>query len=116
MSSFVITKRFNDLYKFEFTSRRGKTIFSSLGYELKFECEAAIEDFKMFARQNTFTKQQPKAGKYFFKIYYENKHVATSRKYSTELLLEKGIDEIKKYANSAEVLDFSNQSFVFDAK
>jgi len=37
MGAFVISKRFNDEYKFVFTSRRGKVIFTSKSYELRFE-------------------------------------------------------------------------------
>ena len=113
MSAFVITKRFNDLYKFEFTSRRGKTIFSSLGFELKFECEDAIAKFRNIVEECVFEKQKGLAGKHFFKLLVKEQLFATSRKYSTELRLEKGIEEIKKYAISAEILDFSNQDFIF---
>ena len=114
MSSFVITKRFNGLYKFEFTSKRGKTIFTSLGYELKFECEAAIINFRSIADVCVFEKQKASGGKYMFVLLLNNEIFATSRKYSTELRLEKGIEEIKKYVVGAEILDFSNQEFVFD--
>ncbi len=46
MSAFIISKRINDEYKFEFTSRRGKVIFTSNNFELKFECEDEIEFLK----------------------------------------------------------------------
>jgi hypothetical protein len=36
MGAFVISKRFNDEYKFVFTSGKGKVIFTSLSYELKY--------------------------------------------------------------------------------
>jgi hypothetical protein len=39
--------------------------------------------------------------------------LANSRKYSTELLLKKGIDEIIKYVHIAEILDFSENEFIF---
>ena len=42
MGAFVITKRFDEQYKYEFTSRKGKTIFTSNSFELKFECEDEI--------------------------------------------------------------------------
>ena len=42
MATFVITKRLNDLYKYELTSRKGKTIFTSNSFELRFECEEKI--------------------------------------------------------------------------
>ena len=46
MGAFVISKRYNDEYKFVFTSKKGKVVFTSLSYELKFECEEDIEKFK----------------------------------------------------------------------
>jgi hypothetical protein len=39
--------------------------------------------------------------------------VAVSRKYSTTLMLEKGINEIVKYAFQSEVLDFSAGDAIF---
>ena len=52
-------------------------------------------------------------GKYFFKIVENQEVLAISRKFSTELLLQKGKDEIHKYAATAEILDFSNEDFAF---
>jgi hypothetical protein len=40
-------------------------------------------------------------------------HFATSRRYTTELRLEKGINEIVKYASASEVLDFSANDVIF---
>ena len=115
MSSFVITKRFNNFYKFEFTSRRGKTIFTSLGYELKFECENAILVFKSEISNCNFEPLKVSGTKHCFKIIFNNTVMATSRKYSTELRAIKGIEEIKKYCKTAEILDFSNQNLIFDS-
>jgi hypothetical protein len=39
--------------------------------------------------------------------------IATSRKYTTPLLLEKGIDEIIRTAVKSDVLDFTLNEFVF---
>ena len=47
------------------------------------------------------------AGKFYFKIILNDKELAVSRKYSTQLMLEKGINEILKYGAKAEYLDFS---------
>jgi hypothetical protein len=38
--------------------------------------------------------------------------IATSRKYTTPLLLQKGIDEISRTAAKSDVLDFSVNEFV----
>ena len=113
MGAFVISKRFDDFYKFIFTSRKGKIIFTSFRYELKFECEEGIEYFKNAIDSVVFEKVKSAGGKFFFKIILENTHFATSRKYNTELLLEKGIKEIQDYAHKAEILDFSLNEVIF---
>ena len=113
MGAFVISKRFNDEYKFVFTSRKGKVIFTSTSYELKFECEAAIEYFKVEVGNGVYLRQRFSDGKYYFKLMLDNRFFARSRKYSTELRLQKGIDEIKRDAAKSEILDFSSSEFVF---
>ncbi|MHC0445994.1 DUF1508 domain-containing protein [Flavobacterium sp. 3-218] len=113
MGAFVISKRFNDEYKFTFTSRRGKVIFTSLSYELRFECEEDIEKFKANVDQAKFLKFKGSGGKYFFKLMLGEVHFATSRKYSTELLLQKGIKEIVTYSSRSEILDFSSSESIF---
>jgi uncharacterized protein YegP (UPF0339 family) len=114
MGAFVISRRFNDEYKFVFTSRKGKVIFTSLSYELKFECEEDIEKFKLNVDQAKFLKFKGSGGKYFFKLMLGELHFATSRKYTTELLLQKGIKEIVTYSSRAEILDFSSNVSIFD--
>ena len=113
MSAFVISKRFNDEYKFEFASRKGKTIFTSLGYELKFECEDEIDFLKSYVKDAVFLKFKSSKGKFFFRLIIHEKEMAISRKYTTQLLLQKGIDEIVTYASKSEILDFSNNDFAF---
>ena len=113
MGTFVISKRLNDFYKFEFVSRKGKTIFISNSYELKFECEEEIELLKSFAESFNYLKFKSSRGKYFFKIILDERILATSRKYSTELMMQKGIDEIIKYISKSEILDFANGDVIF---
>jgi len=107
MGTFVISKRTNDNYKFEFVSRKGKNIFTSMSYELKFECEEEIEVLKASLDTCNYLRFKTAKGKCFFKIMLGEKIIAVSRKYATTLMLEKGISEIIKYASQAEVLDFS---------
>lgn len=114
MGAFVISRRFNDEYKFTFTSRKGKVVFTSLSYELRFECEEDIEKFKGSIDLAKFLKFKGSGGKYFFKLMLGDVHFATSRKYSTELLLQKGIKEIVSYASRAEILDFSSSEAIFE--
>ncbi len=113
MGTFVISKRFDDHYKFVFTSRKGKTIFTSTSFELRMDCEALIDEIKRNVDHYTYVKARAANGKYFFKMMKEALHVATSRKYTTPLLLQKGIDEIVIAAAKSDVLDFSVDEFVF---
>ena len=46
MGTFVIAQRLSGVYKYEFVSRKGKTIFTSNDFELRFECEEEIEKLK----------------------------------------------------------------------
>ena len=114
MSTFVITKRFNDEYKFEYTSRKGKVIFTSNSFELKFECENEIEFLKEKVASASFLKSKSSSGKFFFRLIIDNRQIAVSRKYSTLLMLEKGINDIVKYALKSEIIDFSSNDFVFE--
>lgn len=113
MGTFVISKRFNGEYKFIFATRRGKTIFTSIGCRHKHDCEQMIEAIRHDTHLFTFTKVRS-ASKYFFRISKGGLVLATSRKYSTELMLQKGIDEIMRYVARAETLDFSENEFAFD--
>ncbi|MGL2963006.1 DUF1508 domain-containing protein [Flavobacterium sp. RSB2_4_14] len=113
MGTFVISKRVSDLYKFEFVSRKGKTIFISANYELRFECEDTIEVLKHSIDKCVFLKFKTAKGKCFFKLMMDEKVLATSRKYSTELMMQKGIEEIIKYGAKAEILDFSASNSIF---
>ena len=113
MGAFVISKRFDDRYKFVFTSRKGKTIFTSPSFELKMECEEIIEQIKSNLEKYSYVKARVANGKYFFKMMLEEIVIATSRKYTTPLLLQKGIDEISRTAAKSDVLDFSVNEFVF---
>jgi len=113
MGMFVISKRYNGDYKFVYTSRKGKTIFTSISCKEKSDCELMInairENIELFA----FTKNSTASGKYFFRLSKGGLVLATSRKYSTELSLRKGINEILKYVSRSETLDFADNAFVF---
>lgn len=113
MGTFVISKRFDERYKFVFTSRKGKIIFTSPSKELKMECEDNIEIIKNKIENFIYVKSRAANGKYFFKMMLDETLIATSRKYTTPLLLEKGINEIVRTASKSEVLDFSMNDFVF---
>jgi uncharacterized protein YegP (UPF0339 family) len=113
MGTFVITKRLNGCYKYEFTSRKGKAIFVSNDFELRFECEEHIESLKKAIDSVFFMRFKSKNGKMYFKIILNEKEVAVSRKYTTQLLMQKGIDEIQRALHKSEILDFSNSDAIF---
>jgi len=113
MGAFVISKKLNGDYKFIFASRKGKTIFTSIGCKNKSDCERIIAEIKSNTISFAFTKVKNAGGKYFFRISREGLVLANSRKFTTELLLQKGIDEIIKYVSEAETLDFSEENTVF---
>lgn len=113
MGAFVISKRFNGDFKFVFTSRKGKTIFTSSGYASKLDCESSVELVKSAIESSTYVRFKASGGKFFFRLVIEGQVVATSRKYTTELRLQKGIEEIVQYASVSETLDFSENDFVF---
>jgi uncharacterized protein YegP (UPF0339 family) len=113
MGAFVISKRFNGDFKFVFTSRKGKTIFTSLSYSAKESCEKDIELIKATLESSTYLKFKSSNGKYYFKLIVEGQELASSRKYTTELRLQKGIDEIVNHGTKAETLDFSSDDLIF---
>ena len=113
MATFVISKRFDDCYKFEFVSRKGKTIMTSDSYELRFECEEEIEKMKLSLEQATIMRFKTSSGKFYFRLIIDKKEMATSRKYTTQLLMQRGIDEMMRSAVVAEILDFATNDFVF---
>jgi uncharacterized protein YegP (UPF0339 family) len=110
MANFVISKRFSGDYKFEFASRKGKPIFTSNRFELRMDCESAAVQLRSVLETCSYVKVKTTKGKFFFRVVVDKEVVAISRKYSTELMVQKGIVEITKYGSRAEILDFSNNS------
>ena len=113
MGAFVISKKLNGDYKFIFASRKGKTIFTSIGCKFKSDCELMIAEIKTNTGTFAFTKVRNAGGMFFFRLSKDGLVLANSRKFTTELLLQKGIDEIIKYVSISEILDFSEPSLAF---
>lgn len=113
MGMFVISKRHNGDYKFVFTSRKGKPVFTSMSCKHKSDCELIINAIRDHIEVFTFTKKSTPSGKFFFRLSKGGLVLATSRKYSTQLRLSTGIDQVIKYVQEAETLDFSENEFVF---
>ena len=107
MSAFVISKKPDGDYKFTFANRKGKTIFTSLACKQKADCHLIIAALKEELPAFSFTRKRTGSGKYYFRISRNGLVLASSRKFSTELMIQKGIDQILKYLPEAETLDFS---------
>ena len=114
MAMFVISKRLNGHFKFDFTSRRGTPIFSSMACKHKSDCELIIQAIQEHFDGFTLTRKSTPSGKHFFRLSRNGLVLATSRYFSTPLRLEKGLEEIQKYMEEAEVLDFSENEVVFE--
>jgi uncharacterized protein YegP (UPF0339 family) len=113
LGTFVIKKHEQRDYKFVFASRKGKTIFTSIVCKHKSDCAQIIEALQTQLELFAFTKVKNASGKYFFRLTKDGFVLANSRKYTTELLMGKGVDEVLKGIHTAEVLDFSDNDFVF---
>lgn len=113
MAMFVISKRTNGHFKFEFTSRRGTPIFSSMACKHKSDCELIIQAIRDDFEGFTLTQKSTPSGKHFFRLSKNGLVLATSRYFSTPLRLQKGLEEIQKYMEEAELLDFSENGDVF---
>lgn len=113
MAMFVISKRDNGEYKFVFTSRKGKIIFTSIACRHKEDCDRIINAIRENTGLFVFRQSRMASGKYFFRMSKDGLVLATSRKFSTELSIQKGIADILKYAPSSETLDFSENALVF---
>ena len=116
MSAFVISKRQDGKFKFIYASRKGKAIFTSISCREKSDCEMIIAAIRDKTSDFTFTKNWTNSEKCFFRISKGGLVVATSRKFSTERMLKKGIEQILKYVPKAETLDFSQDEDIFAEK
>lgn len=111
---FVINKRFDGYYKFAFTNRKGHTLFTGIKSKDKATCEQLIADLKAEITTYTFQQGATPSGKLYFTIYRNEELLGTSRKFSTPLMLQKGIDQTMKYVPLAETLELPDESSIFD--
>ncbi len=113
MGVFVITKRDNGQYKFSFDTRRKKTIFTSISLKRKSDCEQMIEAMRQNIANLTYTRNRRASGKLFFRISRGGFVLATSRNFNTEFSMKKAMDDVLKYLPKGEIIDFSENDFVF---
>lgn len=115
MSVFLVNKRLNGNYKFVFTNRKGHTVFTSIACKRKEDCESIIDALRAHIDKDefVFTRKKTPAGKLYFRISKGGLVLATSRKFSTELSMEKGITHLLKYVPAAETLEMPKEEDIF---
>lgn len=113
MGVFVISKRDNGQYKFSFDTRRKKTIFTSISCKRKSDCEMMIDGIRQNIGVLNFTRNRRGSGKLFFRISSGGFVLATSRNFNTEFSMQKAMEDVLKFVPKGEVIDFSENDFVF---
>lgn len=118
MGTLVISIKENNTYKYSYNNYKGNTIFTSNSFKSKAQCFSDINVIKNNFEVLQFVKFKTPSGKFFFKLELNGFILGNSRKFTTPLLIEKGINDIRKNFINSEVLDFTENIFgefpVFD--
>lgn len=113
MSAFLISKESNGKFIFKFSARKGKIICTSIAVNRKSDCERMITALQENPHSFGFRKKRTARGKHFFSLTKESFLIASSRNFSTERMLNKGIERFLETVSMAEVLDFSDNEVLF---
>lgn len=111
MGTLVITIKENKTYKYSYNNYKGNTLFTSNTLKSKAQCFSEINIIKNNFEVLQFVKFKTPSGKFFFKLELNGFILGTSRKFTTPLLIEKGINDIRKNFITSEVLDFTENIF-----
>ena len=93
MGAFVISKKHNDEYKFVYTSRKGKIVFTSKSYELKMYCEEDIELIKANAQKAQCLKFKASNGTFFYKLMIGEKNTPRVENSQQNCVLQKELQK-----------------------
>ncbi len=115
MGTLVISKKENNSYKYTYNNRKGSVIFTSNSYQSKAHCLSEINILKRNFALIQFINYKTPSGKLFFKVSINDHVVGVSRKFTTPLLMEKGLNDLKNNFLKTEVLDFTEEIFDFQA-
>ncbi|BFM45439.1 YegP family protein [Flavobacterium sp. CFS9] len=110
MEKFIVIKKANGEFQFEFVNKNGETILSSGDYTRKFMCMKGIESVKVNSQDNTkfFRKTNSKDERYFNLKAFNGKIIGTSKIFKDRDSRDEGILEFRKHAPHAIVEDHSN--------
>jgi uncharacterized protein YegP (UPF0339 family) len=109
MEKFVIRKKTNGEFKFDFTDKKGKAILSSGGYTRKTSCINGIEVVRRNAQDPTKfnSKKTPNAEPYFNLKSFNGKIIGVSQVFKDIATRDEGILSVKRNAQNAPVEDES---------
>lgn len=111
MGTLVISKKENNQYKYTYNNRKGNVIFTSNSYLSKAQCLSEINVIKRNFSIVKFIHYRTPAGKLFFKVNVNDHILGVSRKFTTPLLMEKGVNDLTNNFTKSEVLDFTEDVF-----
>lgn len=111
MGTLVISKKENNKYKYSYNNRKGNVVFTSNSYLTKAHCLSEINIIKRNFSIIKFVHYKTPSGKMFFKVNVNDHILGVSRKFTTPLLMEKGVNDLKNYFVNSEVLDFTENVF-----
>lgn len=112
MEKFVIKKKTNGEFQFDFIDKKNKVILSSGGYTRKLMCIKGIESVKRNSQDNVkfFRKTTLTNETYFNLKAFNGKIIGVSKMFKDRFSRDKGIDRLKKKAPNAIIEDRSKQS------
>ncbi|HUH25613.1 MAG TPA: hypothetical protein VLY87_03235 [Flavobacterium sp.] len=111
MGTIVISKKENNTFKYTYNNRKGHTLLSSNSHETKAHCMSEINVLKRNFSSIEYLRYKTPSGKLYFKININTHILGTSRKFTTPLLMDKGLNDFKNNFISSEVLDFCEDIF-----
>ncbi len=112
MGVFSLYRSKDGQYRFCFNSRKGKPLFTSSKFELRFECEDAVRVVQNAIEEIKFETTKSSDGSMTLTVDFDT-FFMKSRKFTTAFRQEKALDEFKRTAANAELLDFSAVLDVF---
>ena len=111
MGTLVISKKENSTYKYTYNNRKGNTVITSNSHQTKAHCISEINVLKRNFSSIEFVRYKTPSGKLYFKLSLNGYVLGASRKFTTPLLLEKGMSDVTKYFMESEILDFTEDVF-----
>lgn len=111
MGTIVISKKENNKFKYIYNNRKGHTLLTSNSHETKAHCISEINILKRNFTSIDYLRYKTPSGKLYFKISINEYILGSSRKFTTPLLMDKGLNDWKNNFTQSEILDFCEDVF-----